>query len=210
MNNDNIISFEEYRQKKAGKNYREDAFTAIFRKDLREQEDLINWYLFHKDFNKHKLFVHSLFYENHIQKIPNPNSGYVIGFNKKAIENHSKAMIDAVTWEGRDYILLQAAGCTYRQLGEMVNGYKSRSSEETSQAFRDVLLKTNKVIIIQELSKMKMSAVEKTDIARFLIKILDDAHFDGIFPSSDLIFIDYADFLQKSWESIGTYLTVLA
>ncbi len=114
MSNDNIISFEEYRRKKAGKNYREDDLSAIFRKDLREQEDLTDWYLFHNTFNKHKLFVHTIFYENHIQKIPNPNSGYVIAF------------------------------------------------------------------------------------------------FDEIYPSSDLIFVDYADFLQNSWESVGTYLSILA
>ena len=64
-------------------------------------------------------------------------------------------------------------------------------------------------MVVQELSRSSIRA-RKADYARSLIKILDDAHFDGIQPSSDLIFIDYGDFLHRSWSSIGTYLDILA
>ena len=34
MENDNIISFEEHRKKKAGHSYKEDALSQLFKKDL--------------------------------------------------------------------------------------------------------------------------------------------------------------------------------
>ena len=52
MSNHKIISFEEYRKQKAGNSYREDVLSAVFKKDLRDQTDLLNWYLFHKELNK--------------------------------------------------------------------------------------------------------------------------------------------------------------
>lgn len=35
------------------------------------------------------------------------------------------------------------------------------------------------------------------------------AHFDGIIPRANLIFVDYAAFLQKAWSTIGIYLNVV-
>jgi hypothetical protein len=209
LNDVKIISFEDYRKQNAGSSYREDALSAIFKKDLREQTDLLSWYLFHRNFNKFKLFVHCLFSENHQKQNPNPNSGYVIAFREDQIEERVTALIEAIKWEKRDYVLIQAAGRTYRQFGEFLRGYLPNTNQEAHEFFKDDLLRSDKVIIIQELSRSRISG-RKADYARSLIKILDDAHFDGIHPTSDLIFVDYGDFLHKSWSSIGTYLDVLA
>lgn len=209
MYKNKIISFEDYRKQKAGSGYKEDALTAIFKKDLREQTELLNWYLFHRDFNKYKLFVHCLFYKNHRMKNPNPNSGYVIAFREDQIQEHTSSLIKAIEWEGRDHVLIPAAGRTYRQLGEVLQGYPPQTTQQAHEFFKDALLQSNNVIIIQELSRSRISG-RKADYARSLIKILDDAHFDSILPSSDLIFVDYGDFLHKSWSSIGTYLDILA
>lgn len=208
MDDNKIISFED-RKQKAGIHYKEDALSGIFKKDLREQTDLLKWYLFHRNVNKYKLFVHCLFYENHKIKSKNPNSGFVIAFGEDEVDQHISSLIDAIKWEARDYILLPAAGRTYRQLGEILRGYPLRTAEDAHEAFRDVLLNSDKVLIIRELSRSRVRG-RKADYAESLIKILDDAHFDEIVPSSDLIFIDYGDFLQNSWSSIGAYLDILA
>jgi hypothetical protein len=209
MDDNKIISFEDYRKRKAGTSYKEDALSSIFKKDLREQTDLLNWYLFHRDINKYKLFVHCLFYKNHRIQNPNPNSGYVIAYREDQIEERTSALIEAIKWEERDYILVPAAGRTYRQLGHLLREYQPQTNQEVHEFFKEDLLQSDKVIIIQELSRSRISG-RKTDHARSLVKILDDAHFDGIYPSADLIFVDYTDFLHQSWSSIGTYLDVLA
>lgn len=210
MKDNKIISFEDYRRQKAGSTYEEDALSAIFKKDLREQTDLLNWYLFHRDFNKYKLFVHCLFSQNHQIRRRNPNSGYVIVFGEDEMERSTSSLIEAIEWERREYVLIPAAGHTYRHLGQVLReGYPPRTNQEAHGYFKDALLRSDKVLIIQELSRSKVSG-RKADYARSLIKILDDAHFDGKYPAANLIFVDYGDFLHQSWSTIGTYLDVLA
>lgn len=209
MEDNKIISFEDHRRQKAGASYKEDALSSIFKKDLREQTDLLSWYLFHRDFNKYKLFVHCLFSQNHQTQESNPNSGYVIAFREDQIEERTSSLIEAIKWEERDYVLIPAAGRTYRQLGQLLKGYPPQTNQEAHEFFKDDLLRYDKVVIIQELSRSRISG-RKADYARSLIKILADAHFDEIYPASDLIFVDYGDFLHQSWSSIGTYLDVLS
>ena len=206
--NGNIISFEEYRKRRGGHSYREDALSRLFKKDLREQEDLIGWYQFHRRFNKHKLFVHSLFEENHQAGNINPNSGFLVAFNRKQVLSHTSFVIEAVEWEKREYVLIKCAGKTYRQLSEKLSQFPVNTNYDAHGVFENFLLTTNKVLILQEFSKSKITG-RKDNYARGLIKIADDAHFRKIYPSSDLIFIDYGDFLSRSWESIGPYLEIL-
>lgn len=204
---DNVISFEEYLKKKKGKDYNPD-LSDIFKKDLREQTDLLDWYIFHNSINKHKLFVHTLLYENHNFENINPNVGFVVSINAENVKKNANGIIDAVKWEGREYIHISAAEKTYRELGEMITGFRCNSNHDTFNAFKEKLLNSNKVFIIQEFSKVKTNQ-NKAHLVRALIKVIDDAHFDDIKPKVDLIFIDYPDFLQKSWEDIGIYLNLM-
>lgn len=208
MEDNKIISFEDYRRKRAGNDYREDAISSIFRKDLREQKDLIDWYSFHRIFNKYKLFVHCLFSQNHYPQNTNPKAGYIVTFQEVDIEKNTTDLIDAIKWEKRDYILIPAAGLTNRQLGQFLRDYLPNTNQQAYELFKDELLQSDKVIIIQELSRSRVVG-RKANSMRSLIKILDDAHFDGIHPAADLIFVDYGDFLHHSWSSIGSYLDVL-
>ncbi len=48
----------------------------------------------------------------------------------------------------------------------------------------------------------------KSWYARSLIKTNDDAHFRGIKPQSDILFVDYACFLQRSWSELGSYIDI--
>jgi len=52
MADDNIISFEEYRRKLRGVDYGEGPIAELFKKDLRDQQDLVDWYRFHHTFNR--------------------------------------------------------------------------------------------------------------------------------------------------------------
>ena len=207
---DNIISFEEYREKKLGRRCRDSPLDELFRKDLREQRDLLDWYSFHNIFNKHKLFVHTLFLENHVDGRKNPNSGYVVCYNGEQLKTNTKKIAEAIEWEGRNPVIVNATDKTFRQVGQTVTGLQHSDNYETSKEIKDLLLRSNKVFVFHGISMMKGTTQEKIIHVRSFIKMLDDAHFDNIRPKSDLIFVDYAKFLQDAWEHIGIYLKVLS
>lgn len=204
----NVISFEHYRRVKLGQAYQEDALSALFKKDLRDQTDLLMWYMFHQTFNKHKLFVHTLLHQNR-QLDKNPNSGFVVCFQKTKLNQHTEAIAAAVEWERREPLVIQAAGRTYREIGELMTGILCRDNFETQKSIKAFLLQTRKIIIVEGISQLKTTRREQVIYARAMIKALDDAHFDGIVPQSELVFIDTAEFLQDSWEQLGPYLQVM-
>jgi hypothetical protein len=207
IDEDNIISFEEYR-KRYENQQASNALSDVLTTDFREQNDLLSWLSFHRSFNKYKLFVHLLFRHNHYLNYPNPQIGYLIGYTPEHIKGNIDFLLDALRWESRQYILIKAAGCTFAELAEQLCDYQIHSQEKAYAEFKQTILTKNKVIVIQEISKCKIRS-NKSHLARTIIKLLDDAHFDGISPQSDIIFVDYADFLQKSWQDIGIYLDIL-
>lgn len=209
MSENNIISFEEFRKKKKNEESSDNPLTQVLKKDLREQEDLVSWYLFHNSFNKYKLFLHSLFYKNHQRlKGTNPNSGYISIFDKKQIDSVVKSTEDALKWIGRRYIIIDGNGKNLRQLGHSFPYETCRTFSEFHSIIKRFLLESDQVIVFKELSLSKIQ-IEKANIVRSFIKILDDAYLKSIAPSADLIFIDHASFLEKSWEHIGLYLDIL-
>jgi hypothetical protein len=113
----NIVSFEQYRRNKLGQAYQRDALSDLFEQDLREQTDLLMWYMFHQTFNKHKLFVHTLLYQNR-QSNKNPNAGFVVCYQKAQLSQHSEAVAAAVEWERRSPQIIQAAGQTFAISGK--------------------------------------------------------------------------------------------
>lgn len=149
----------------------------------------------HNMVNKHKLFVHGLFTENR-GPAQNLNSGYVICYDKELVEFNTAKILEAIRWEGREPVLFNAAGKTIRQLGEDVPLISGRSAHDVYKAIKELLLYSDKVVVIREFSKLKTSG-NKPGWARSFIKILDGAHFDGIKPKADLIFVDYADFYKS-------------
>ena len=160
------------------------------------------------NFNKHKLFVHTLLQQNR-QSNKNPNAGFVVCYQKEQLSQHSEAVASAVEWERRSHQVIQAAGRTYREIGELMTGILCRDNYETQRSIKEYLLQTQRIIIVEGLSELKATRKDQTTYARAMIKVLDDAHFDNIVPQSELIFVDTAQFLQASWEQICPYLNVM-
>ena len=208
---DNIISFEEFRLKKKEAESENDPIMQILRKDLREQKDLIDWYLFHRSFNKYKLFLHSLFYNNHERlNGSNPNAGFIQIFNDCQINSISNRTEEALKWLNRRYIIIECRDKTLKEIGANLPHEKENCNNfyDFFMALQYYLLQTNYVLVFKELSKSKI-ARNKSDLTRTIIKINDDAHIKKINPSSDILFIDHASFLQKSWKTVGLYIEVL-
>ncbi|MBD3216611.1 MAG: hypothetical protein GF311_28610 [Candidatus Lokiarchaeota archaeon] len=205
----NIISFEEYRRKKRGDAPSDSALDRVLRKDLREQEDLITWYQYHKDFNRYRFFLHSMFYCNHVTRQgKNPNTGFVLVFDPEKIESIVQRTEDALKWLERRPLIIDFEGKTLRQIGESLPLGPCGTYQKLYTRLNELLLHNDYVVVIKGLS-LSQIRTDKIDFARGLIKTLDDAHFDNIVPSADLVFVDYASFLQQAWTSIGSYLDIL-
>ena len=144
---DNVISFEEFRVKKQQAESKDDPITQVLKKDLREQEDVVDWYLFHRSFNRYKLFLHSLFYNNHNRlKGRNPNAGFIQIFNGKQIDSIMEATEDALKWLGRQYIVIDCKGKSVRKLGGCLPYDKCNTYQDFFNLLQHYLLKTDFVL----------------------------------------------------------------
>ncbi len=159
-------------------------------------------------FARYTLFLKTLFYRNHDKKGGrNPNTGFMVGFH----EDHLLGMRDncrkTLSSMKRSFREVDATNKTFIQIVNELTNEHGKSNWNASEAIKKLLYYSDKVIIITNFSRSKIKS--KGKYVRSLIKILDDAHFHKIFPISDLIFIDYAGFLQRVWPDIGYCLSIL-
>jgi len=202
----NSISFESFKRQLIA-----DKLTDRLMRDARIQKELYDIYNF-KSTNKYKLFLTALFYENHkVMKGRNPRTGFLIGFDSNhitAISERVRSTLDSI---GREYVIVEANGKSFT---DCVKSFTRKDYHVNHAAFADLkemLLNSNKAVVFREFSKSKIrTSGKKCSMAKSIIKILDNAHLSDIRPLSDLIFIDYADFLQHCWHSIGTYLKIMS
>ena len=211
MNDDKkVISFEEYRRRRgkttaAGPN--EGALIGLFNRDLSEQKTLIEWYGFQEAVNRYKFFLMSLFMDNHeVADEINPNAGFIVCFSGKQIKDATESVAKEISALNRTHLILDAAGKSLAAMAEDLSGARHRTHYDAFQEFERTLLHSDTVLIVKAISRAKVK--DRAGLARSLVKIGDDAHFKGIRPRSDLIFIDYAEFLQKSWDEIGIYVKI--
>ncbi len=208
MSDENVVPFLEFLRRRKGEDAPEVHLAELFQKDLRDQTDLLHWYGFHRLFNKHKLFVHLLFSANHREESPHQNVGYVVALTPEDLSHHMDSLLSAIEWAGRKALVVDARGKTMRKMCQSLTGFMPPTDREAWSELRDILLHSDNTLVIRELSKSSLR-LSKTAFARSLIKIRDDAPMDGLYPASDLVLVDDARFLQRSWKSIGLYLEVL-
>ena len=202
----NTISFESFKRQLIA-----DKLTNRMMRDARIQKELHDIYNF-KSINRYKLFLASLFYENHkIMKGHSLRTGFLIGFDSDHIAGISDEVQSALDSIGREYIIVKANG---KSFADCVKSFTRRDYHTIYDAFidlKEILLNSSKVIVFKEFSKSKIQTRgKKCSTARSIIKILVDAHLSDIIPLSDLIFIDYAAFLQYCWYSLGTYIKIMS
>ncbi|MEW5994143.1 MAG: hypothetical protein AB1744_07080 [Candidatus Zixiibacteriota bacterium] len=144
----------------------------------------------------------------------NPDGIFFFGFDDRHLEEFRGVVPKVLTQLARPFVMVDCAGKTdcqiYREgaraLGKDVSD--TAGAYIAGRALYDALLHGACTLVLMSLSKGKGS--RKSLFARGLIKLLDDAHFDGVRPMSDVIFIDRASFLDKGWEDIGAYLRLVS
>lgn len=209
MDNSNIISFSDYLKKKQSKIIIHKQLFDALSEDIKMRPELIEWFNFQSLFNKHKLFLHSLFTSNHRSNNINPNAGYFVSFTEEQLEENVSRIIEANEWLDRPSILIDAKNCTFKNIAKQLYNTEPNDTLEAWDMFEEILLASNNVIVISNMSKSKVPS-RKSSCARTIIKINDDAHFKGIKPKSDILFVDSANFLERSWSHIGIYINIFA
>jgi len=201
------ISFESFNRQLIA-----DKLTGRLMQDARIQQELYDIYNNFKSTNEYKLFLAALFYENHkIKKGHNPNTGFLVGFDSNHITLISERVRSALDGIGREYLIVEANGKSFADCVKSFTGKDYHVNDAAFADLKEMLLNANKAVVFKEFSKSKIRTREtKCSMARSIIKILDDAHLSDVRPLSDLIFIDYADFLHHCWDSIGTYLKIMS
>jgi hypothetical protein len=156
--------------------------------------------------NRIKEFLFELFLINHkIKEGKNPLAGFLIEFDSAGLEGLAREVKASLKSLGREYILIDANGKTFIECINQSTGENYRVLHDAFEGLKEILLNSDKVIIFKEFSKCKLPT-NKGSMVRSIIKIRDNANSDG--PLSDLLFIDYAEFLQKSWKHVCPYIKV--
>ena len=209
MTNNDIISFYEYLKKKNNVLTVDSKFIEVLGDDIKNRPELMEWFQFQNTFHKHKLFLYSLFTSNQREGNINPNAGYFLSFNEEQINQNKSAVLDALEWLDREPVIIEAKNCTFKNMAKQLYGSKPNDTHDAWLMFEEILLNSHEVIVISNLSQSKIPS-GKSGVAKSLIKTNDDAHFRGIKTKSDILFIDYAAFLQRSWSELGAYIEIFA
>lgn len=142
---------------------------------------------------------------NHeILKGHNPNSIYLAGFTDNHLDALEEGVMSGLECNHKQCLFIDMKDQPASYLYEKIVGSKV-PRDQWAKRVDEKLYHSDQVLIIKTMSKSKIKHPE--DTFRELIKTLDDAHFKNIHPKTDLVFIDYASFLEKHYEHIGTYLT---
>jgi hypothetical protein len=205
MNDNNVISFSDYLKNKQRKISIDKQYFDALCDDIKNRPELIDWLNYQNLWNKHKLFLQCLYSSNYQNK--NPNAGYFVSFTEEQINANTNKIVEANEWFERTTVLIDAKNRTFKEMAQQIYGSSPNSTLQAWNMFKEILLTSNNVIVISNISQSKIPS-RKSGYVRSLIKINDDAHFKEIKTKSDILFVDSASFLERSWDNIGTYTSV--
>jgi hypothetical protein len=154
-------------------------------------------------------FLRELFTENHIARNgKNPQTAFLVAWQDHQLDRLAELAQHASTRLGRKSVLVDAADKRPRSFYNDIVGAQARSANEAAHIVADMLYNDDVVVIIKAISKLNDTG--KSRQARWIAKVIDDAHFDRVHPKADIVFVDYASFLEKSYRVLGPYVRVFA
>ena len=136
----------------------------------------------------------------------NIQSIYLPAFCAAQVKSTESSVVEALNSLGRHFVLVDARGKSECDIYRAIIGKSVKTTHQGWRETKERLLSANTVIVLSGISQSTIS--RKAGIVRSLIKTLDDAHFDGVTPEGNVIFIDSHSFLEKHWDTIGIYLAV--
>ncbi len=150
-------------------------------------------------------FLRLVFKENHeIRAGQNPRAVYLATVSETEVDRLSDRAIGAAHALGRRAAVIDAANRTSASFYAAFAATRSRSPYLLNKALIARLYEDETVWVIKNFSRLKDQ--RKGWHMRGLIKIIDDAHFEGVHPKSDLVFIDSASFLERHERIFSPYV----
>jgi hypothetical protein len=154
-------------------------------------------------------FLRELFTENHVGRNgKNPQAAFLVGWEDHQLDRLAELAQHASTRLGRKPVLVDAAHKTPLSFYSDIAGAEFRSANEAAGIVAAMLYHDDIVLIVKAISRLNDAG--KSRQARWIAKVIDDAHFDHVHPKADIIFVDCASFLEKSYRVLGPYVRVLA
>jgi len=148
--------------------------------------------------------IEILIKHNAIEGMPK-NSGYLGAVGLESIKKLEELSIYKLEEMKKRFKIVDAKNLT---LSKFINVFEGIGTlQEQIKEIENKLYNDDTVLIIKNLSKLKETEEKKASVAKMFIKMLDDAHFKGIEPLGNLIFLDTASFLDTNYHIIGSYLT---
>jgi len=147
--------------------------------------------------------VKMLIESNAVENAPK-NTGYIGAITDESLEDFERSIIYTLKELNKPYKIIDAKGLTDIQL---IGKFKEfgNTGEKWEQIQKSFYF-DNTVWIIKNISKLKSTKEHIYQTMRAYYKTLDDAHFKGVEPLGNLIFLDKASFLENNHE-IAHYFT---
>jgi len=154
------------------------------------------------------VFFSGVFESNHRTPTnPNPQCIYLPAYTTGHLNTLETLARKALAELGRNTVYVDALDKTGLAICEAITNQAFRTAGDGFNAVAEMIAETDTVLVIKGFSEAKMS--HKGGFARGLIKCLDDAHIHGRRQEGDVVFVDYASFLEKNWGQIGPYLSIM-
>jgi hypothetical protein len=137
------------------------------------------------------------------------NALFLVGFSPSHLDYLAKELKEIVSNLLREVTLLDARGKSLIQMCTEVTGLTVRTNYEAENAIKDHLANTDMVLIIREISAAGFTNHRRGEAgfqAQGLIKALENVREQSGNLRGDLVFVDYASFLEKAWVDLEVYV----
>ncbi len=145
----------------------------------------------------------------------NPEAIFFYAFSETQMELSELYLCEFIKRYSRPHLIIDCSEKSYRQImaevSEIEIERKIPSWELYESMERKMRLGSGRTFVFKNPSQIKdKTKLEKVQITREIMKILDDAHFSDINTMSDVIIIDRASFLEAGWEYLSAYAKMVA
>jgi hypothetical protein len=154
-------------------------------------------------------FFQTHFRVNHRPENKNFNALFLVGFTPDHLQLLASRACQVSTLLNHRVMSIDVRGKSYVDMCKEITCKQDKDSCMGEESLRQFLYEENVVLIIKEMSAMKTRSQSRSvQQIQGMIKLLDNAHLENVRPKTDLVFVDYAGFLQKHWEELGNYVEV--
>lgn len=135
----------------------------------------------------------------------NPTSIFLIGFTGSQINSIEKETTSSLEDINRSYRVIDAENLSQKEIFDVINKKYSYSLVEATTNLEKTFRDDQIVYIIKNISKSSIKG-EKGLFVREIMSILKESKNTKLPANADLIFIDYASFLEKNWDILGNHI----